>query len=93
MQFKKPIFWDKKFSVWKYLLLPLSYIYFFLSKINFKKKNTVNGIFSICVGNIYLGGTGKTPSCLLLKKILERLDIKSCFIKKIILTKLMSKIY
>ena len=82
MQFKKPIFWDKKFSVWKYFLLPLSYIYFFLSKINFKKKNTVNGIFSICVGNIYLGGTGKTPSCLLLKKILERLDIKSCFIKK-----------
>ena len=82
MQFKKPIFWDKKSSVWKYLLLPLSYIYLFLSKINFKKKHTVSDIFSICVGNIYVGGTGKTPSCLLLKKILEKLNIKSCFIKK-----------
>ena len=39
-KFKKPIFLDKKFSVWKYLLLTLSYIYFFLSKINFKKKIT-----------------------------------------------------
>ena len=82
MQFKKPLFWDKKFSVWKYILLPFSFIYFLLSKINFKKKHTVTNIFSICVGNIYVGGTGKTPTCVLIKKNLEKLNIKSSFIKK-----------
>ena len=63
MKFYKPKFWDKKnFNLISLLLLPLSLIviiknYYENSKI---KKNYYN-FRTICVGNIYIGGTGKTP--------------------------------
>ena len=63
MKFYKPKFWDKRnFSLMSLLLLPLSLIviiknYYENSKI---KKNYYD-LRTICVGNIYIGGTGKTP--------------------------------
>ena len=36
----------------------------------------------MCVGNIYLGGTGKTPFSIELLSILERLGKKACFVIK-----------
>ena len=36
----------------------------------------------MCVGNIYLGGTGKTPFSIELLSILERLGQKACFVIK-----------
>ena len=63
MKFYKPKFWDKKnFNLISLLLLPLSLIiivknYYENSKI---KKNYYD-LRTICVGNIYIGGTGKTP--------------------------------
>ena len=64
MKFNKPKFWDKKnrVSLISILLLPISLIaiikmYYENSKI---KKNFYD-IKTICVGNIYIGGTGKTP--------------------------------
>jgi len=36
----------------------------------------------ICVGNIYLGGTGKTPLCIEIFSILEKLNLNPAFIKK-----------
>ena len=64
MKFYKPKFWDKRghISLLSILLLPLSIIpiikiYFENNKI---KKNFY-GLKTICVGNIYIGGTGKTP--------------------------------
>ena len=63
MKFYKPKFWDKRnFSLMSLLLLPFSLIviiknYYENSKI---KKNYYD-LRTICVGNIYIGGTGKTP--------------------------------
>ena len=63
MKFYKPKFWDKRnFNLISLLLLPLSLIviiknYYENSKI---KKNYYD-LRTICVGNIYIGGTGKTP--------------------------------
>ena len=62
MKFNKPKFWDlKKLSIWSILLFPFSIIYFFLSNINKIKVSKKFNIPVICVGNIYLGGTEKTP--------------------------------
>ena len=86
MQYKKPLFWDeKKISIFSILLLPFSIIYlilFWILKItsSFKKYN--NSLHSICVGNIYLGGTGKTPLAIEIYKFLKSKGKKPSFIKK-----------
>ena len=36
----------------------------------------------ICVGNIYIGGTGKTPLAIEICKILLKINKKPAFIKK-----------
>ena len=76
MKFKKPNFWDlKKPNFLSNLLNPLTIIIrmnnFFL---NLKTKNKTQKVKTICIGNIYVGGTGKTPTSIELYKILKKLD-------------------
>ena len=83
MNLKKPKFWDyKKPNLTAYLLLPIA---FTISAINSLIKNSNKKkykIKSICIGNIYLGGTGKTSLSIKLNQILTRKNLKSCFVKK-----------
>ena len=83
MNIKKPKFWDfKKPNLTSYLLLPFTIPLlinnFFLNKKN-KKIKTIK---SICVGNIYIGGTGKTPSTIKLYEILRKIEPQICTGKK-----------
>jgi len=77
MKFKKPKFWDlKKPNLISLFLLPLTLPviinnYF----LNFKSKTKNKSIKTICVGNIYLGGTGKTPTTIKLYNILNDLKL------------------
>ena len=83
MRFKKPAFWDKKNpSIFSYLLFPLSFITMLISNIKKRVINKYPNIKTICVGNIYIGGTGKTPITIELNKLLQNLSYKTCFIKK-----------
>ena len=83
MKLKKPKFWDyKKPHLYSYLLLPCSIILRLISKIRSKPNLTNPNIKTICVGNIYIGGTGKTSLAIKIKEILEKKNIKVCFIKK-----------
>ena len=83
MKIFQPKFWQKKNSLLSFFLLPLSYFFQFLIilKKNLKKKNQFL-IPVICVGNIYLGGTGKTPLCIELTEILKKFNKKTAIIKK-----------
>ena len=84
MNLKKPKFWDyKKPNIYSYLLLPISIV---IQIIIFFKKNLIKkkkfNIKTVCIGNIYIGGTGKTSLSLKLNEILIKKKIRSCFIKK-----------
>jgi len=83
MKFDKPKFWDiKKISIWSILLFPFSIIYFFLSNINKIRVSKKFNIPIICVGNIYLGGTGKTPLVKEIFKIFKSFGKNPGFVKK-----------
>ena len=78
MRIYKPIFWETK-NIFSYLLLPISIFLQILAKIN--NKITVQKLFRIpviCIGNIYLGGTGKTPLVIFLTKELIKNKKKPC---------------
>jgi len=83
MNLKKPKFWDyKKPNIYSYLFLPITYLIRLLNlykKIYQPKKFKIK---TICVGNIYIGGTGKTSLSIKLNKLLREKNIKSCFVKK-----------
>ena len=83
MKLKKPKFWDnKKPNLYAYFLYPIA-IFINLAMKLFPKPNKKKfKIKTICVGNIYLGGTGKTSLCIKLNKLLNEKKIKSCFVKK-----------
>jgi len=84
MKLKKPSFWDlTKPNFLSYLLIPFSFPiilrnFFF----QFMKKEKPSDIKTICVGNIYLGGTGKTPLTIKISQILKQEGIKVATIKK-----------
>ena len=82
MKLKKPKFWDySKPNLIAYLLLPISIL---LQIFKFQQKKELKNfkIKTICVGNIYLGGTGKTSLCIKINEFLSKKNIKSCFVKK-----------
>ena len=80
----KPKFWDSKtINFFSILLSPLTLITMIL--IFFKKKISKEKAFEIpiiCVGNIYIGGTSKTPTSILLSKELSILGFKPVIIRK-----------
>jgi len=83
MILKKPKFWDyNKPNIFAYILSPVAYL---IKLINFFLKTSKPRKFrikTICLGNIYVGGTGKTSLSIAINKILNQKNIKSCFIKK-----------
>ena len=85
MKFKKPKFWDqRKPNILAYLLSPFTLIIKINNLfLNSKSKEKFREITTICVGNIYLGGTGKTPTTIKLYELMRESNFKVCTAKKI----------
>ena len=83
MRIYKPFFWNKPKNFITLILLPISFLLqiFVLLKKKFYKAKKFN-IPILCVGNIYIGGTGKTPISLFLANELKLLGKKPVIIKK-----------
>ena len=83
MNLKKPKFWDyKKPNIYAYLLFPIALLINILNLFKIKSKTKKFKIKTICVGNIYIGGTGKTSLSIKINEILNKKKIRSCFVKK-----------
>jgi tetraacyldisaccharide 4'-kinase len=83
MKIYKPKFWDKKISILSIILIPLAAIVIIATYL--KKKLTYTSTFRIpiiCVGNIYIGGTGKTPLSIFIAKKLSSKGKNPAIIRK-----------
>ena len=83
MKLKKPKFWDSsRFSFWVILFFPISILFLLFSFIKKLQSPKNFPVPIICVGNIYLGGTGKTPLVSEIFKITKSLGKNPAFVKK-----------
>ena len=83
MNLLKPKFWDKQYLTFQSIILyPLTYILDLRNLVTFFiKPKKYSNIKTICVGNIYLGGTVKTPLSDAIAKIFKN-KLKTVIIKK-----------
>ena len=82
MKFKKPKFWNNK-NFLSICLLPLCLITIIF---NIFKTYIISGFRSnipiICVGNIFIGGTGKTPLSIYIYNLLKRKKYRPAIVRK-----------
>ena len=83
MKFLKPKFWESRNNILAILLRPISFLFYFLTVL---RKSFITPrkfkIPIICVGNIYVGGTGKTPVSIMIANILKTNNKNPAIIKK-----------
>ena len=83
MKFLKPKFWESRNNIIAILLRPISLLFYFLTAL---RKSLISPkkfkIPIICVGNIYVGGTGKTPISIMISNILKTNNKNPAIIKK-----------
>ena len=83
MKITKPNFWQKPRSLMSIILFPITFIVLIIIFIKQKIYKEIKfNIPVLCIGNIYVGGTGKTPLSIFLAKELKNLKIKPVIIKK-----------
>ena len=67
---KAPLFWKKK-SIISLLLLPISFFYYLGYLIyRLSKKEVEIGKPVLCIGNLVIGGAGKTPFVIKIRQLL-----------------------
>ena len=83
MKFLKPKFWESRNNIIAILLRPISLLFYVLTAL---RKSFISPkkfkIPIICVGNIYVGGTGKTPVSIMISNILKTNNKNPAIIKK-----------
>ena len=80
MKVNKPLFWND-INLISVLLYPLTLVTSFINIIKKTTQKKKLKIKTICVGNLYIGGTGKTPLSIKINKILKK-KYKTVFVKK-----------
>lgn len=83
MKLSRPKFW-KNINAISVLFIPLSIIYYILTAINnIKLRPPVKlSSFVICIGNITVGGTGKTPIAIKIGKLFQKEGFKVAYLTR-----------
>lgn len=91
MRIKQPFFWSKTSRLDAIICIGLlflpSVLFYWGSKLRiyykgFKYRNTKFNFKIICVGNINVGGTGKTPLCIAIINFLKKQNLRVCIVSK-----------
>jgi tetraacyldisaccharide 4'-kinase len=67
---REPAFWWRKSGLAARLLAPLGFIYGAVTAKRMARKGAAAGVPVLCVGNFTLGGAGKTPTVIMLARML-----------------------
>ena len=78
-KFVNNIWFYKSYKVTLILLKVFSLIYYFILKCKTQEKKSLLNPFIVCVGNITVGGSGKTPCVIALYRKLEGLGSNVAF--------------
>ncbi|HWK95116.1 MAG TPA: tetraacyldisaccharide 4'-kinase [Pseudolabrys sp.] len=79
---REPDFWWRPPGLMSSLLAPLGAAYGIITERRMMRRGAVAGVPVICVGNFTLGGTGKTPTALMLAALLRELDATPFFLTR-----------
>lgn len=81
---QSPKFWyQKNNSLLKWILLPIAWLIYGISRFRFVGKANYTGKTPIiCIGNATVGGTGKTPTAILIANIVISLGLRPAFLTK-----------
>ena len=80
MKILRPAFWKNK-NIISLILYPISLIFLLVLSLKKNSKSKKFKIKTICVGNIFIGGTGKTSLSIAIFKIINK-KFRTTFIKK-----------
>ncbi|NCB49701.1 MAG: tetraacyldisaccharide 4'-kinase [Alphaproteobacteria bacterium] len=69
---KAPLFWNKEHSLWGLFFIPFGMLFAFGNFLRQKKKSFEIPVPVFCIGNIVVGGSGKTPTALYLADIFSQ---------------------
>ncbi len=82
MNIKSPKFWNKK-GFYSNLLFPLSYIWVISGIIKSLLTRTAKTSLPVlCIGNITIGGSGKTPLSITISNMLKEKGYKTCILTR-----------
>lgn len=82
---KAPSFWDRsphRRGILTFILSPLGWVYAAATRRRMKRTGYRSNVPVICVGNLNVGGTGKTPTTIFLAERLLRKSIKCHIVSK-----------
>ena len=83
MKFNKPKFWDREISIYAIILYPFTILVHLVIFIKKKiSRYSASKLPIVCIGNIYIGGTGKTPLTIFIANKLKNLGKRPVIVRK-----------
>lgn len=79
---REPAFWWTKPGLGAHLLRPCGALYGMFAAARMRRAGVAVGIPVICVGNLTLGGTGKTPAAIAIGRMLQTMGKKPFFLSR-----------
>jgi tetraacyldisaccharide 4'-kinase len=79
---REPAFWWRDAGLLAALLAPLGMLYGAVAAIRLKRNGQRAGVPVLCIGNLTLGGSGKTPTAIAVARMLQAQGMRPAFLTR-----------